>query len=113
MNPLKILWQFSRPHTIIGSTLSILSIFAIAAGTSPGALIHPFLLPFSLLSAVACNIYITGLNQWSDVEVDKINKPWLPIAAGVLSPNAAFRIVVVCGALALLSAVALSWPFLD
>lgn len=111
MNPLKILWQFSRPHTIVGSALSILSIFAIAAGTSPGAFIHPLLLPFSLLSALACNIYITGLNQWSDVEVDKINKPWLPIAAGVLSPNAAFGIVWVCGALALLAAVCLSWPF--
>jgi len=111
MNPLKILWQFSRPHTIVGSALSILSIFAIAAGTSPGASIHPLLLPFSLLSALACNLYITGLNQWSDVEVDKINKPWLPIPAGLLSQNSAFGIVWISGILALLAAACLSWPF--
>lgn len=112
MNPFNILWQFSRPHTIVGSTLSILSIFAVAVGTSSPASIDPFLLPLSLLSALACNIYITGLNQWSDVEVDKINKPWLLIAAGVLTKAEALRIVLVCGALALLAAAVLSWPFL-
>ncbi len=111
MKNLKILWQFSRPHTIIGSTLSILSLFAIAVGTSAVVFISPLLLPLSLLSALACNIYITGLNQWSDVEVDKINKPWLPIAAGTLSKRNALRIVLVCGTVSLAAAACLSWPF--
>ncbi len=111
MKSLKILWQFSRPHTIIGSTLSILAIFAIAVGTSTYDFIPTLVLPLSLLSAIACNIYITGLNQWSDIEVDKINKPWLPIAAGTLTKKNALRIVLVCGFLSLLSAVLLSLPF--
>ena len=111
MDSLKILWQFSRPHTIIGSTLSILAIFAIAVGTSTYDYIPTLVLPLSLISAIACNIYITGLNQWSDVEVDKINKPWLPIAAGTLSKKKALRIVLVCGFISLLSAVLLSFPF--
>ncbi len=111
MNSFKILWQFSRPHTIIGSTLSILAIFAIALGTTAHQSIPTLLLPLSLLSALACNIYITGLNQWSDVEVDKINKPWLPIAAGTLSKSNALNIVLVCGFLSLLCAVLLSLPF--
>ncbi len=110
-SPVKILWQFSRPHTIIGSTLSILSIFAIAVGTSAVAFIDPWLLPLSLLSALTCNIYITGLNQWSDIEVDKINKPWLPIAAGTLSKENALRIVLVCGVLSLATAAYLSLAF--
>ena len=111
MNSLKILWQFSRPHTIIGSTLSILSIFAIAVGTTDWVYIDPLLLPLSLLSALTCNIYITGLNQWSDIEVDKINKPWLPIAAGTLSKDNALRIVLVCGIISLMTAAYLSLPF--
>jgi homogentisate phytyltransferase / homogentisate geranylgeranyltransferase len=111
MNNLKILWQFSRPHTIIGSTLSILSIFAIAIGTTASPFIALFLLPLSLLSALTCNIYITGLNQWSDIEVDKINKPWLPIAAGTLSKENALRIVLLCGFISLAAAAYLSFPF--
>lgn len=111
MKFLKILWQFSRPHTIIGSTLSILSIFAVAVATSACGSIYPALLPVSLLSALACNIYITGLNQWSDVEVDRINKPWLPIAAGALSKELALRIVVVCCGIALAAAIYLSPSF--
>jgi homogentisate phytyltransferase/homogentisate geranylgeranyltransferase len=108
---IKTLWQFSRPHTIIGSTLSILSIFAIAIGTSDPAFISPYLLPLSLLSALTCNIYITGLNQWSDVEVDKINKPWLPVAAGTLSKWQALYIVQICGIISLIAAVFLSLFF--
>ena len=111
MKSLKILWQFSRPHTIIGSTLSILAIFAIAIGTAEHPIIPPLLLPLSLLSALTCNIYITGLNQWSDIEVDKINKPWLPIAAGTLSKQNALRIVLVCGFISLAAALYLSLPF--
>lgn len=111
MKSLKILWQFSRPHTIIGSTLSILSIFAIAIGTTDFIYMDPLLLPLSLLTALTCNIYITGLNQWSDIEVDKINKPWLPIAAGTLSKDNALRIVLVCGIISLVASAYLSLPF--
>ena len=111
MKSLKILWQFSRPHTIVGSTLSILSIFAVALGTSISVYISPMLLPLSLISALTCNIYITGLNQWSDVAVDKINKPWLPIAAGTLSKQNALRIIITSGILSLIAAACLSWPF--
>jgi homogentisate phytyltransferase/homogentisate geranylgeranyltransferase len=38
-----------------------------------------------MVPALLMNLYITGLNQVTDVEIDKINKPTLPIAAGDLS----------------------------
>lgn len=38
-----------------------------------------------MLPALLMNLYITGLNQVTDVEIDKINKPTLPIAAGDLT----------------------------
>jgi homogentisate phytyltransferase/homogentisate geranylgeranyltransferase len=112
MNKLKILWQFSRPHTIIGSTLSILALYIIALNGSAFSFEQLIIVGISLMSAWGCNIYITGLNQWSDVDVDKVNKPWLPIASGELSRSAALNIVLVCGGISLISAAYLSLPFL-
>lgn len=111
MRALITLWQFSRPHTLIGSTLSISALYLIAAhGVGPAQAIFTLWLP-SLLSALACNIYITGLNQWSDVEVDIINKPWLPIPAGRLTRMQALRIVIICGLLSLSIAALFSLGF--
>jgi homogentisate phytyltransferase/homogentisate geranylgeranyltransferase len=39
------------------------------------------------------NMYITGLNQLSDTEIDKINKPYLPLASGELDYTHAVLIV--------------------
>ena len=89
MSPLKLLstvWKFSRPHTVIGSFLSIVTIFLFA---TPPSCWGSTLFLKSLISALApsllMNLYITGLNQVTDVEIDKINKPYLPIAAGLLT----------------------------
>jgi len=56
------------------------------------------------------NLYITGLNQVSDVEIDQINKPYLPIASGVLSKSNA--IIIVCLSLigALFNVGRMDWP---
>lgn len=112
MRALLTLWQFSRPHTIIGSTFSITALYFIAAhDISFSGTFLTLWLP-SLLAALACNIYITGLNQWSDVEVDVINKPWLPIPAGQLTREQAMRIIAICGLLALVFAGFFSTGFL-
>jgi homogentisate phytyltransferase/homogentisate geranylgeranyltransferase len=53
---------------------------------------------------VACiggNIYIVGLNQLTDVAIDRINKPYLPLASGAFTLATGRRIVALCGALAL------------
>lgn len=105
------LWQFSRPHTIVGSLVSVSSLYVLAAGGPAGAAGHPGLWIITLLSCLCCNIFITGLNQWSDVDIDKLNKPWLPIPAGRLSRETALRICLVCLASALLLA-GLTSPFL-
>ncbi len=112
MNKLKILWQFSRPHTIIGSTLSIIALYIIALNESAISIEQLGIVSISLISAWGCNIYITGLNQWSDVDVDKVNKPWLPIASGELSRQAGLIIVLISGGISLISAAYLSLAFL-
>jgi homogentisate phytyltransferase / homogentisate geranylgeranyltransferase len=39
------------------------------------------------------NVFIVGVNQITDVEIDRVNKPFLPIASGELSMGAARWIV--------------------
>jgi homogentisate phytyltransferase/homogentisate geranylgeranyltransferase len=48
------------------------------------------------------NVFITGLNQITDVAIDRINKPYLVIASGELSPKAASLVVTVCLLISLL-----------
>jgi homogentisate phytyltransferase / homogentisate geranylgeranyltransferase len=104
-----ILWRFSRPHTIIGSTLSIIVLFLLQGGN---VFTHWYILMVTLVSALACNLCITGLNQVIDVELDKINKPELPIASGELDANSAKKIVLASGIIALVAAALLHWLLL-
>jgi len=86
-----IIWKFSRPHTIIGSVISITTLYLYAYQN-----IGPFnyeLLFQALVVGITCNVFIVGINQVQDVEIDKINKPYLPIPAGVLTLHQAKWIV--------------------
>jgi len=60
-----------------------------------------------VLALLLGNLFIVGINQIYDVEIDVVNKPFLPIAAGRLSPKAAWAIVLGSGvaALAIVKAV--------
>lgn len=49
---------------------------------------------FTLISCLGCNLYITGINQIYDIEIDKINKPNLPLITGELSLLEAKKIVL-------------------
>jgi homogentisate phytyltransferase/homogentisate geranylgeranyltransferase len=102
-NPALVLWRFSRPHTIIGTALSIVGLYVIAAAESEAAPAYDLLA--TLVAGLTVNIAIVGVNQITDVEIDRINKPWLPIAAGDLSLGAARTIVLACTAIPLALAV--------
>jgi homogentisate phytyltransferase/homogentisate geranylgeranyltransferase len=66
----------------------------------------------TLVAALGCNVCITGLNQVIDVELDKINKPELPIASGELSISTAKKIVLLSGIIAVGAAALLHWVLL-
>jgi homogentisate phytyltransferase/homogentisate geranylgeranyltransferase len=102
-----VLWRFSRPHTLIGTTVSILGIYAIAAAELPGVGLGdgPGDLALTLIAGALVNVYIVGLNQLEDVDIDRINKPYLPIPAGELSVRSARGIVSVAG----VASVTLAW----
>lgn len=59
------LWAFTRPHTIIGSALSIpaLHLFASPSGSPAFQTSHILPLLFAWIPAILLNIYIVGLNQ--------------------------------------------------
>ncbi|MEO0946656.1 MAG: homogentisate phytyltransferase [Cyanobacteria bacterium J06641_5] len=106
-------WKFSRPHTIIGTTLSVWSLGAIALAATGT---FPTLAQFGdgLLAWLAClagNIYIVGLNQLEDIDIDKINKPYLPLAAGEFSVLQGRTIVAAAG-IAALELAAIGGPWL-
>ena len=107
-------WKFTRPHTIIGTTLSVVALYLIALATLDRNLNSIAISQFlgAWLACLCGNIYITGLNQLEDVAIDRINKPHLPLAAAEFSWQTGKSIVVICGILALLSAGLLGfWLF--
>lgn len=88
--------------TLLGALSGVLrAIFTYGAEMSRLELLvgRAFMGLFALLFG---NAYIVGLNQIYDVKIDKINKPFLPIASGELRPKLAWIIVVVSGILGLL-----------
>mmetsp|Transcript_11290 Transcript_11290/g.20037 ORF Transcript_11290/g.20037 Transcript_11290/m.20037 type:complete len:440 (-) Transcript_11290:68-1387(-) len=91
-----VLWRFTRPHTLIGSALAIPSIFLLAAPTYRSFFtLRTFAaLSYAVIPSLLMNIYITGLNQITDVEIDKINKPDLPMANGDLKYSTATGVVL-------------------
>lgn len=88
--------KFTRPHTIRGTILGSFAGCARALLES-AAVIDWALLPTAVLGMLALllgNAFIVGINQIYDVRVDKINKPFLPLAAGEMSVRLAWGIVV-------------------
>ncbi|XP_014509900.1 homogentisate phytyltransferase 1, chloroplastic isoform X1 [Vigna radiata var. radiata] len=111
-NSLDAFYRFSRPHTVIGTALSIISVSLLAVEKISD--ISPLFFTGVLEAVVAAlfmNIYIVGLNQLSDVEIDKINKPYLPLASGEYSFGTGVAIVSSFSILSFgLSWIVGSWP---
>jgi homogentisate phytyltransferase / homogentisate geranylgeranyltransferase len=98
-----VLWRFSRPHTLLGTFISATGLYLIAVAELPSSgLDHLF---WVLVAGAGVNVAIVGVNQLTDVEIDRINKPHLPLAAGDLSREAAWRIVALSAAVPVLLAL--------
>ncbi len=92
------LWRFTRPHTVIGTAASIAGLYVICIDALPGVGFADGIgnLAWTLLAGFCVNVYIVGVNQLEDVEIDRVNKPFLPLAAGELTRATALRIVAAC-----------------
>lgn len=77
--------RFSRPHTIIGTSLSVLALYILALAHADIGGGNWQILLVTWVSCLGANIFIVGLNQLTDIKIDKINKPYLPLASGAYS----------------------------
>jgi homogentisate phytyltransferase/homogentisate geranylgeranyltransferase len=106
------LWAFSRPHTIWGTLLSVIALGVLAFVLPPASPLAAGIDPLrcmsmvaaALVPALAANVAIVGLNQLTDVAIDRINKPQLPLASGRFRQRQGRSIVAGAAVLALLLA---------
>lgn len=120
MSFLRELWRFGRPHTIIGTSLSLVALWIMARGLFRAPVGDAFVdataaaapglsvlgLAVTWLACITANVYIVGLNQLTDVGLDRINKPYLPLASGAWSRRTGQIVVWACfGASLLLTAL--------
>lgn len=78
--------HFSRLHTIIGTFAATTTIFlVIVSGINNITSANSLHYVIFLFGAVSINIFVVGINQIYDVEIDRINKPHLPLAKGDFS----------------------------
>lgn len=99
---LTALWKFSRPHTMKGTSVAICSVAFLAVDSTADVSARMVIGIFqALIPALFMNIYIVGLNQLYDIEIDKLNKPELPLASGELSVPMGQKIVAASAILSL------------
>ena len=111
MRALRVLIGFARPHTVIATTVQVLTLFLIVGGQQALVRESLGLVALTLAACLALNLYVVGLNQLTDVAIDRVNKPWLPVAAGTLTPAQGRLLVLGAAALAITMA-AIAGPFL-
>ncbi|KAI0567819.1 UbiA prenyltransferase [Gracilaria domingensis] len=90
------IFKFTRPHTIRGTILAAFAGCARALLES-SAYIDWALFPRAIIGLLALllgNAFIVGINQIYDIRLDKINKPFLPLAAGEMKGSLAWGIVL-------------------
>lgn len=112
MKIFSIAWRFSRPHTIIGSLLSTGALYFMSAYPQAEVKNQIALFLLTLISAIGCNLYIVCLNQITDIELDKLNKPHLPLASGEMNRSTARIIITVSALISVISAYSAGWLML-
>ena len=99
----RALYKFTRPHTIRGTILASIAGTIRVLEDTPGALANAqwgVMLPRAFIGMVALllgNAFIVGINQIFDQDIDKMNKPFLPVASGEMSKRFAWVAVLACG----------------
>ncbi|XP_042492929.1 homogentisate geranylgeranyltransferase, chloroplastic-like [Macadamia integrifolia] len=87
-------YRFTRPYAAIGTGLAVTSVSCLPVET-----ISDFTPTFfievlkAVIATILAHIYVVGVNQLYDIEIDKANKKLVPIASGIFSIGTAKAIV--------------------
>ncbi|NJN16510.1 MAG: homogentisate phytyltransferase [Oscillochloris sp.] len=103
--------HFSRPHTIIATSLQVFTMWLIIVGPAWNQPAAPLILGLTWIACLALNIFVVGINQVVDVAIDRINKPYLPLAAKTMTPTTAMIINTIAALVGLAVALA-TGPYL-
>ncbi|KAK8919319.1 hypothetical protein KSP39_PZI021350 [Platanthera zijinensis] len=86
MDSLKLFYVFTRPYACFGVIFIIASSSLIAIESVSDISLHFLVALLKVVAAFSCLIiYINGINELYDIEIDKINKPYLPLASGEMT----------------------------
>ncbi|CAI9282625.1 unnamed protein product [Lactuca saligna] len=89
----KVIYRYAKVYTIRGAVLSIISTSLLAvhklSDFTPSFLTGVLQ---ALIGGSLATSYVSAINQLSDIDIDKINKPYLPLPLGELSVKNAIRI---------------------
>ncbi|WVY96647.1 hypothetical protein V8G54_028798 [Vigna mungo] len=84
-NFMAVVYQFIYPYAMYGRVTAIsASLVAVEKLSDISPLFFIGLLQ-ALIPHLFMDLYVNGVNQVFDFEIDKINKPYLPLAAGKIS----------------------------
>ncbi|HKO22492.1 MAG TPA: UbiA family prenyltransferase, partial [Candidatus Eisenbacteria bacterium] len=78
-------WELARPFTLIAPALGMFTGSVIALGAAPAVPLTPWVLAriaLGTLMAAVLNAASNTLNQVTDLEADRVNKPGRPIPSG-------------------------------
>ncbi|KAH9715691.1 homogentisate phytyltransferase 1 [Citrus sinensis] len=89
-------YRLTRPYTWTGTVIAITSVSFLPI-QNLADLTPTFFMGIlkALVPAVLMNIYVVTLNQLYDVEIDKVNKPDLPLASGDFSRGTGIAIALI------------------
>ena len=85
-------WELARPFTLIAPALGMFTGSVIALGAIPPVPLTPWVavkIALGTLMAAVLNAASNTLNQVTDLEADRINKPTRPIPSGRVTPDEA------------------------
>ncbi|XP_076892639.1 homogentisate phytyltransferase 1, chloroplastic-like [Bidens hawaiensis] len=90
LNAMDVLFRFSRPYAAIATVLSVIStsLLAVERLSDLSSLFYVKVFQ-AIVGGIFMQIYVCGFNQICDIEIDKINKPYLPLASGELTMKTA------------------------
>nr|GEZ30097.1 homogentisate phytyltransferase 1, chloroplastic-like [Tanacetum cinerariifolium] len=112
LKAMDVLLKFSRPYAVMATVLSVFSTsFLAVERLSDLSLLFFIKILQAIFAGVFMQIYVCGFNEICDIEIDKINKPYLPLASGELSMNTAIIVTSFSAILCLLMVwISGSWP---
>lgn len=106
VNFLDVLYRFIRPYAALGTALNVASMALLAVEKlSDFTPLFFVRLLQALVGSLLMQMYVTGFNQICDIELDKVNKPFLPLAAGDLS----MRTAIIVSSLSAIMSLSIAW----